>query len=77
MPGTLPGAGEAAAETLKDQKATTLPLGRMLVKRLPMNLMASWILERPEGSMAEVGMTGIRAYKSQSSTFNGLCPDEP
>lgn len=33
MPGTLPGAGEAAVETLKDLKGTALSLEGMLVNR--------------------------------------------
>lgn len=35
MPGTLPGAREAAAETLKDHKGTALSLEEMLVRRPP------------------------------------------
>lgn len=35
MPGTLPGAREGAAETLKDHKGTALSLEEMLVRRPP------------------------------------------
>lgn len=54
MPGTLPGAREAAVETLKDLKGAVLSLKGVAGQETPWVPAASWSLERPEGSIAGV-----------------------
>lgn len=54
MPGTLPGAREAAVETLKDLKGAVLSLKGVAGQETPWVPAASWTLERPEGSIAGV-----------------------